>query len=66
MGSSNVLELYGDGRGGWTDADGNVLRELDGTIDMDLGITPVPLALAVRRLASAAEATARCARVRLS
>ena len=51
IGSPLVLEFYGDGRGGWTDSDGNVLRELDGAIDLDLGITPVTHVLAVRRLA---------------
>ena len=57
MGSPVVLEVYGDGCGGWTDADGNVLREIDGAIDVDLSITPATHVLAVRRLALGVDAS---------
>jgi len=50
IGSPVLLELFADGNGGWTDADGHVIRELDGAIDIDLGITPVTHALTMRRL----------------
>ena len=58
MGSPDVLEFYGDGRGGWTDAVGTVIREFDGAIDVDIGITPVMSMLAARRLALAVGASA--------
>ena len=68
MGSPVVLEFYGDGRGGWTDSDGNVLRELDGASDVDLGITPVLSMLAARRLAlgvgGSASVTVACLDIR--
>ena len=50
LGHPILLELFADGKGGWTDADGQVIRELEGAIDVDLGITPVTHALAMRRL----------------
>ena len=50
IGSPLLLELFADGTGSWTDADGHVIRELDGAIDVDLGVTPVTHALTMRRL----------------
>jgi hypothetical protein len=50
IGSPILVELYADGKGGWTDDDGVVLRELEGAIDVDLGVTPVTHALVIRRL----------------
>jgi hypothetical protein len=50
IGEPILLELFSDGAGRWTDDDGVRIRELEGAIDVDLGITPVTHALAVRRL----------------
>ena len=49
IGSPVLVELYADGKGGWTD-DGIVIRELEGAVDVDLGISPVTHALVLRRL----------------
>jgi hypothetical protein len=45
-----LLELYADGNGRWTDDDGAVICELEGAVDVDLGITPVTHALTIGRL----------------
>jgi hypothetical protein len=64
IGNPVVLELFADGKGGWTDADGQVIRELEGAIDIDLGVTPVTHALTMRRLGldmwKAAEVSVAC------
>jgi len=43
-------ELYGDGAGGWKDARGQVLADLDGARDIDISSTPATNTLPVRRL----------------
>jgi hypothetical protein len=50
IGEPILIELLADGKGGWTDDDGVLVRGLDGSLDVDLGITPVTHALTVRRL----------------
>lgn len=50
IGSPILVEIFADGKGGWTDDDGRVLRELEGALDVDLGVTPVTHALVIRRL----------------
>jgi hypothetical protein len=50
IGSPILAEIFADGMGGWTDDDGRVLRELEGALDVDLGVTPVTHALAIQRL----------------
>ena len=44
------LALRSDGKGGWSDGDGNPLPELDGCIDIDLTATPFTNTLPIRRL----------------
>src|SRR5271154_5449322 len=51
IGEPILIELLADGKGGWTDDDGVLVRGLDGALDVELGITPVAYALTVRRLA---------------
>lgn len=43
------LELSANGRGAWT-ANGRVLAELEGCLDLDLGFSPAGTALALARL----------------
>jgi uncharacterized protein len=50
IGSPILVEIFADGMGGWTDDDGRVLRELEGALDVDLGVTPVTHALVIWRL----------------
>jgi hypothetical protein len=50
IGSPILVEIFADRMGGWTDDDGVVLRELEGALDVDLGVTPVTHALVIRRL----------------
>lgn len=50
IGSPILAEIFADGMGGWRDDDGRVLRELEGALDVDLGVTPVTHALVIRRL----------------
>jgi hypothetical protein len=59
IGESILLELFSDGAGRWTDDDGVRIRELQGAIDVDLGITPVTHSLAVRRLGLGVGETAK-------
>jgi len=51
IGEPVLIELLADGKGGWTDDEGMLIRGLDGAFDVDLGISPVTHALAIRRLA---------------
>jgi hypothetical protein len=51
IGDPIPIELFADGKGGWTDDDGVLIRGLDGALDVDLGITPIAHALTIRRLA---------------
>jgi len=44
------LALQADGRGRWTDGDGNSLPELDGCVDLDIEATPFTNTLPIRRL----------------
>ena len=50
IGEPILIELLADGKGGWTDDDGMLIRGLDGALDVDLGISPVAHALMIRRL----------------
>jgi hypothetical protein len=50
IGEPILIELLADGKGGWTDDDGVLVRGLDGALDVELGITPVTHALTIRRL----------------
>ena len=53
----NTLKLVSDGKGRWSNADGN-LPELDGCLDVDISATPFTNTLPIRRLGLAAgEAT---------
>jgi hypothetical protein len=47
---SRVLRLSSDGAGHWTDAEGTVLPEFDGCIDIDISATPFTNTLPIRRL----------------
>ena len=56
LGSPLVLELFADGEGHWAGMDGAAIRELEGAVDVDLGITAVTHALALpRRMLSVGE-----------
>lgn len=45
------LDVYADGRGNWTDADGAAIPALDGCLDVDIGMTPATNLLPMQRLA---------------
>jgi uncharacterized protein len=45
-----TLSLAADGAGSWRDADGSVLSQLDGAIDIDLAASPFTNTLPIRRL----------------
>jgi hypothetical protein len=47
---SHTLELQADGRGHWSDTNGDPLPVLDGCIDVDITATPFTNTLPIRRL----------------
>ncbi len=47
---SHGLHLASDGKGHWTDGDGNALPVFDGCLDIDISATPFTNTLPVRRL----------------
>jgi len=50
--AAKPLELHGDGNGSWTNKDGEVLKQLQGCIDVDFQATPLTNILPIRRLGS--------------
>ena len=50
IGSPTLFEILGDGEGRWTTSAGENIPELAGTLDINLEISPVTDALALRRL----------------
>ena len=50
VGGDRGLELTRDGAGRWTDRSGTPLPDLEGTIDVDLTVTPFTNTLPIRRL----------------
>ncbi|GLV58997.1 hypothetical protein KDH_58250 [Dictyobacter sp. S3.2.2.5] len=45
-----AVNLYSDGQGHWTDADGAAYPDLDGCLDIDISVTPFTNTLPIRRL----------------
>ena len=50
MKGGGLLEIFSDGAGDWSRADGETLPELDGCLDPDISMTPFTNTLAIRRL----------------
>jgi hypothetical protein len=48
--SSTTMRFLSDGAGRWTDADGRVLVEMAGCVDVDIAATPFTNTLPIRRL----------------
>jgi hypothetical protein len=57
-GRDRALVLASDGAGTWTDGAGRRLRQVDGTIDVDIAATPFTNTLPIRRLGLPAGGTA--------
>ncbi|MGY4799818.1 putative glycolipid-binding domain-containing protein [Teichococcus aerofrigidensis] len=65
IGQDLAVELRADGLGRWTDGVGRPLPELQGVLDLEIGVTPFTTTLALHRLGLRSGETASLAMVQL-